>query len=502
MMPKHFFWILLLTLCPAAQAAGNGVTVASVTLSGNLFIQSAEIADYAALRPGAAWTPDLKLLSTQIISSLYRSRGFMEASVSISELAKGASVFLQLEVREGPRYTFGETSVSGLAKLRPETVKKELTYSAGDPYSQQKLLSSQGQLYATNWFETLGTRVSSATAGVMDVEILTEEKPLKWVKGGVGYGSEEKERFSLGVAHNNFLDRGYKLDLGWTVSRISLEYRADFLNRHFLDSRTELRGSSAWRRELREGYDMESVKNTVSLGRRLLADVYGSVQYRLQRTLTYNVDPSISAETPSLSRIRSAAVSFNRDTTDDFFYPSRGLRSELTLERSGGLWGGDINLYRASLRNTAYHRLFDDVTGLLSARWAFVRETGPTPDVPIYERLFYGGANSVRGYAERGVGPADASGNPLGGKVLLGASAELRFPIYKKLRGALFTDGGQVADSLRGAAPRRWQYGAGAGIRYRTPVGPIRADFGYKLNPDRPISPDLWRLHLSIGEAF
>jgi outer membrane protein assembly complex protein YaeT len=499
---QYLLCTLLLSLSTSASAAGNGVAVASVTFSGNLSIQSSDITDYAALRPGAAWTPDLKLLSAQIISSLYRGRGFMEASVNVSELARGASVFLQVEIREGPRYTFGETSVSGLAKLRPQTVKKELPYSAGEPFSQQKLLSAQGQLYATNWFETLGTKVSSAAAGVMDVEIQAAEKPLKWVKGGVGYGSEEKERLSLGVTHNNFLDRGYRMDLGGTVSRISLEYRADFTNRHFLDSSTELRGSSAWRRELRSGYDLESVKNILSLGRKLFENVYGSVRYRLQRTLIYDVDPSISAETPSLSRIRSASVALNRDTTDNFFYPARGLRSELTLERSGGLWGGDIDFYRASLRNTAYRKLFDDVTGLVSARCAFVQETGRTRDIPIYERLFYGGANSVRGYAERGVGPADADGNPLGGKVLLGASAELRFPIYKKLRGAFFTDGGQVADSLRGAAPRRWKYGAGAGIRYRTPVGPIRADFGYKLNPDRPVSPELWRLHLSIGEAF
>ena len=100
------------------------------------------------------------------------------------------------------------------------------------------------------------------------------------------------------------------------------------------------------------------------------------------------------------------------------------------------------------------------------------------------------------------MGPTDASGNPLGGKLLLGASAEFRLPIYKKLRGALFLDGGQVADSLQGAAPRNWKYGAGAGLRYITPVGPIRVDFGYKLNPDKPALAELWRVHLSIGEAF
>ncbi len=492
-----------LLLSPAASAADeNSIRIASVTVTGNSALTAPDLLEAADLKPGAAWNPELKALSGEIISSIYHSQGFMEASIKLAELEEGTSVFLRLEIIEGPHYKFGATRVTGLVKLTQKTVRKEFDYREGDHFSQEKLMNSQSRLYATNWFDSLRTKVSSTSAEGIDVDIQTLEKPLKWLTGGVGYGSEEKERFSLGVAHNNFLDQGYKLELGGMLSRIWLEYKAEFTNRHFLNSLTELHGSSAWRSETRKGYDLETFKNTVSLGRKLTPQVSASVQYSLQRSLLFHVDPLLSDETPSLSDIHTGGISLNRDTTDDFFYPTRGMRSELTLERAGGIWGGNINLYRGLLKNTAYARLFGGVTGLLSARGAFVQETGSTREVPVFERLFMGGANSVRGYSERGLGPMDSLGNPLGGKVLLGANAELRFPIYKKLQGAIFLDGGQVAYSLAGAAPKRWEYGAGAGLRYRTPVGPIRVDFGYKLNPDKPVTPELWRLHLSIGEAF
>ena len=487
----------------AAPEAVPEIIISSVSVLGNASIPEPEVFRAADLKPGELWTPEIAGLSREIIASLYHSQGFMLAQVSIAELYRGTSVQLSVSVIEGPRYAFGATSVAGLEKLGQRTIKKELAYRKGESYSQEKLIASQSQLYATNWFESIRTGISSsAVSNVIDIKLEVREKALKWITGGIGYGSEEKERLSLGFIHNNFLGRGYKLELDGMLSRIWLEYKADFTNRHFLGSRTELRDSSVWRRERRSGYDMENLKNTLSFGRKISAHIYGSVQYRTQRTLIYNVAPDFFAETPSLSRMRSAGFSFNRDTSDDYFYPTKGLRSELAFERSGGVWGGDINLYRVSLKNTGYQRLLPGLTGLLSARAAVVRETGSTADVPIYERLFIGGANSIRGYSERGVGPADPDGNPLGGKVLLGASAELRFPVYKKLYAALFADGGQVAVGLAGSMPRRWKYGAGAGLRYRTPVGPIRVDFGYKLKPDKVSGTELWRLHLSIGEAF
>ena len=489
-----------------ARPAEPAALVSSVSFSGNAAFSPAELLDALELRPGAAWTGEKEAFDRELLTSFYHNRGYSDAEITVSSLPDGTSVFVRIGITEGPVYSFGDTSVTGLRALPERVVKKELDYRKGDPYSYERLIRSQSRLYAANWFERLRTTVSSSPVSrLIDVNISAREKPMLWVKTGVGYGSEEKERLTLGLTHNNFLNRGYQAQVTGTLSRIWLEYNGEILNRNFLFSRTELRDGLTWRRERREGYDMESVKNLLSLGRELGKGLSASVQYRMQRTLIFGVDPLLTTEAPSLSQTRAVSVAVNRDTTDDFFYPRAGSRSEAALERSGGFWGGDISFYKGTLRHTLYQKLFWEITGLLSAAGGFIQETGRTPDVPIFERFFMGGGNSVRGYGERDVGPEDANGNPLGGKTSLEGHAELRFPLYKGFKGALFLDGGQVADSLSGSAPANWKYGAGGGLRYLTPVGPIRLDFGYKLNPEKPTAvakADTWRIHFTIGEAF
>jgi len=137
----------------------------------------------------------------------------------------------------------------------------------------------------------------------------------------------------------------------------------------------------------------------------------------------------------------------------------------------------------------------------LSARGGVIRAFAPSTGVPVYKKFFLGGGDSVRGYAERHLGPMDAQGNPTGGNVMTGANAELRFPIFRQLGGAVFLDGGQTSPDWSRAQPAAWRYGAGSGIRLKTPVGPLRLDLGYKLNP-APGDRSLWRLHLSLGEAI
>ncbi|PIR15164.1 MAG: hypothetical protein COV48_15880, partial [Elusimicrobia bacterium CG11_big_fil_rev_8_21_14_0_20_64_6] len=264
---------------------------------------------------------------------------------------------------------------------------------------------------------------------------------------------------------------------------------------------TEQTLKGAWRREDRQGYDSEEVRGRLGFARALGWNWTGSTYYRLKRTVIYNVDPELALTTPEDAVAGTVGVGLTRDTSDDYFFPRRGTRSGVMLERTGGFFGGNVHFIKAAWDGALYHPLWGPFVGAVAARLGVMKPTGPTRDIPVYERFFTGGANSVRGYRERGVGPTDSLGAPIGGRYIAGARLETRAPLFWRLSAAAFIDAGQVGDETRLLRPGLWKSGAGGGLRLRTPVGPLRVDAAYKINPD-PGDRDLWRVHLSVGEAF
>jgi outer membrane protein assembly complex protein YaeT len=507
-MAKLFFCsaVFCLVLCPDAFAISQGGTeqliISTITFTGTAGVEPSELELILPVKNGDAYKPEFVDLCLDVIISYYHSRGYMNADGRVETAVHGSSVTINVVMEEGERFRFGNTEFEGLEKIRSKIVSRGLDYVKNEPYNYSRIMSSISRLHSLGWFEEISVRTSTAPGKVIDVFFSVKEKPMKWVKGGIGYGSEEQERFSLTLTHSNFFSRGYKMETTGIWSRIWVEYKAEFLNRHFWATKTEFSNTASWRREFREGYEMEAVKGALGFGRKLTRDIQGNLKYRLERNLIYHVAPEISKETPGHSRTRAVSIVLNMDTTDHPFYPAKGQRYEFLIERSGGIWGGDINLYKTHLAFTSYFRIFRELSMAVDIKGGFVRETGATRDVPIFEKFFTGGANSIRGYAERSVGPMDAEGNPLGGKVISGSNVELRYPIYKKLRGAVFADGGQTAEKTSGIGMSKWKYGAGIGLRYRTPVGPIRVDLGWKLNPDKELDEDPWRLHITLGEIF
>lgn len=483
------------------STAPAGAAIASLSVTGNRAFKDADLIRETGLKVGQPYEDETELVGARFIRAFYERNGYLGADVTTSTEPAPGAVAVHFTVTEGPLYRFGQTRVEGLRSLPDRVIRAVTPYKPGDPYVRSKLFDMQSSLYGRGLFDSVAITASTTSAHVADVVVHVKERQLKWIKGGVGWGSEERERLSLILLHDNLFHRAYHAEVSSLLSAIWKEDALNFVNPYFFDTRTEARALLSWRQEYRTGYTFERTRGETSLGRDLTRHVKGNIALRLDRNIVYEVSPDVAATTPQVSDARSVAVAFNRDTSNDFFFPSRGTRSAVSFERFGDGLGGLINMHRVTLDSNAYRSVGREVVLASALRWGYSQPYGATSDIPVFERFFMGGANSVRGYPERGVGRKDSTDAPLGGRRRFGSSLELRFPLVWKFRGAIFVDGGQVADRWVDVSPARWKYSAGGGVRLLTPVGPLRVDAGYKLNRD-PGDTETYRIHFSVGEAF
>ena len=220
---------------------------------------------------------------------------------------------------------------------------------------------------------------------------------------------------------------------------------------------------------------------------RLSPYMYATVGYRLQDVDIFNVaadaSPQIQAAKGSLveSEILSSVVFDRRDSP---IITRHGQIVRFSPSVAGGFLGGDVQIYGFDLEGSQYFLLPGDLILLINGEIATVNTWGGGSEVPIFERLYLGGSNNLRGFPFREVGPKDEFGEPLGGNTMARTTVELTFPIIEKARGAIFYDTGFVNGSA-------WSFGfnhiasdVGVGLRLDLPVGPIRIDYGYPIQRD------------------
>ncbi|MCL4817570.1 MAG: BamA/TamA family outer membrane protein [Vicinamibacteria bacterium] len=450
------------------------------------------------LRAGAPYRVTDVALDRAALLSAWRNAGYQQVEVT-PELAfaeDGQAVAVTLAVAAGPRTFVDRIVVAGLERTREEVVRRELRITEGAPLGLADAIESQRRLSALGLFGRVDLAEVETAAGTTDVVVQLDEAPRTTVGYGIGFGERDLLRASLELGRRNLggRDRTGALFLrgSYRGSRLLGSYREPFL----FGSRRELLVTAFREEEDRDNFDFRRMGLSVQVAQAIDARLSLVGRLLFQDTDTNDVVVACDEVDRQFcdAAVTGPSVSLVLDERDDALDPRRGFFLGADVLYSSRLLGGD-NFLKAFAQAAVFERLQRRLSFALSARVGLARTLGLDEPLllPLPERFFAGGDYSLRGFAPDAVAPK-------GGNALLLGSGELRFEVRERASLAAFADVGNVYPLVGDVSLRDLRYAAGIGLRYRSPLGPLRLDWGYKLN--RRPGESRSRFHVTVGHAF
>ena len=473
---------------------GKQAFVKSINLEGISLFDEESLKQELVMKPAQPFDRRRVDVDKRIITYLYDDRGYADVSVKSEYDIENNEVNINHRVTEGEKQYVDKIEILGLQRTRKDVVNRELKVAEDDVFRYAHLLESQRELYKLGVFASIRIQVEASNKPAhKNIRFVFSEREAMRVNLRIGYGTKDRLRLGAGFTHLNVLGRAWRGEiegkLSFTEQRIST--KMTFPRSYLLPGRLSV---GFYYQVLEEiGYQ------TFSLGGYITTHFdYGSDRFSARYDLEHIRTHYESEDSATTDILHGITTTWARDKRDNPFSTTRGYYANASIEVSGTIFPSDVDYVRPMLQFRFYKPLWRLVFGS-AVRAGVVREIAPTVEVPIYKRFFCGGASSVRGYAERAIGPVDENGNPLGGKYLGEVSAELRFPIYKFIGGVVFIDGGNIwQDHEEISSGLRW--GVGGGLRLKSFLGSVRLDYGFKIQ--RKADESVGAIHFAIGEAF
>lgn len=417
------------------------------------------------------------------------------------------SLKVTFAVEPGPRTFIGDIVVAGLRQTREEIVRRELGFAPGDPFSPAKILDAQRRLQGLGIFERVSVREILTGAGeTLPVVVAVEEAPRTSVAYGLGYAERDLLRGSVEVTQRNLLGMDRSLSsfarFSFRGSRLVATYREPRLF-----SRKQELFVTAFREEQdREAFDFVRAGGQLQAARSLSQRLTLIARLTYQHTDVFNVTVPLDEIDRQFrsSTFAGPSSSLVYDSRDDPLDPRRGRFVSADVGLSHGVLGGD-SFAKTFLQAAGYASLRPRVVLAVQGRLGLARTfRNAPPRLPLPDRFFAGGDYSVRGFKIDFVGPLEPGGDgqpqPTGGNALVLGGVELRLTAARRFELAAFSDAGNVYPLASQIDFSDLRYSAGLGLRYKSSIGPIRIDWGFKLNRRAGETPH--QLHVTVGHAF
>ena len=479
---------------------GEQYKVGTVTLAGSEVFSLVELRDLVRVTSGEIYSRDTVRRDILALTEAYADKGYAFADIvpTVSLDQQTRLVNLSFTTRPGPRVYIGRIDIVGNERTQDRVIRRELRLDEGELYSGSKLRRSRQRLNNLQYFEqvNIDTR-SRAEDDLLDLEVQLRERSTGQFSAGLGFSSVENVIFTASVVQNNLFGRGQSVSANAHIGGISQDFSLSF-REPWLYGRPISLGASVFNRaEDFQTFDVDRTGASLSLGRAIGEFTRMSAAYRYEVLDISNLGPNPSdflRDAQGESTTSSITPSVVRDSRDNVFNPSEGSVNSFEIQLAG--LGGDNRYYRGIGNSTWYFALPAEMTGFVRGRFGFGDGYGGK-ELPPSERFFLGGVTTIRGFEFRDIGPEDDAGNPLGGTSFAQFNIEIGRSLGSVLRVVAFVDAGNVYDSDNDFDIGSLRRSAGLGIRIVTPIGPIRLDYGFKL--DKRADESAGRLGFLLG---
>jgi outer membrane protein insertion porin family len=470
---------------------GNIYKVGSIDFKGDVIFGSDELTKDLKSKSGRTFRSTLFQEDVLMLTDLYQDRGYAFCDIApltaIDDEARTVNV--TFEIAKGQEVFFNRINILGNIRTRDKVIRRELRFAEGDRFSSSKLKRSKRSLRNTTFFKDVDMKlVRTDEPDKVNLDLSVEERPTGSLSLGVGYSSTDRVILTGTIAQENLMGTGRRMFLEAGLGAFTQQFRFNYLEPYLFDRNIHGGFQALNFKRIMDTYDYNKQGGSVSLTRPLTDYVRLGLRYRYEITEVTNIDASATdliRQQEGRSTTSSVTVNLNKMTINDVMNPTSGYNADVSFELAGGAFGGSNEFYRAVATYGRYFPFkFIDSAFFFRGIAGTIRPYSGR-DIPIYEKFYVGGINSVRGFRYGEAGPKDASDQVLGGKNELIFNAEWIFPIYKPagVKGVIFYDAGSGFDDNNGFLLNGIRTSAGFGIRWFSPMGPIRLELGFNLSP-------------------
>jgi outer membrane protein insertion porin family len=567
---------------------GTQYHVNKLTFAGYKQTTEQKIRLLVKMKEGSVYSPKQLHDDARAVADGYGSGGYVDLVILPQGTPAGPGLInVNYKIDEGNRSFVERINIIGNSRTKDKVIRREVLIAPGDVFNTVRVDTTKKRLENLGFFSKVDAYPEeTGVEGRKDLVIQVEEKRTGSLNFGAGYSTIDSLIGFVELTQSNFditnwpglTGGGEKFRAKAQVGSQRKDFVVSLTEPYFLDRRLSLSGQAFYSDAsyLSSVYDQRNYGFSTELRKPLFSWVYGILGYSLQNYEIYNVatgvSPEIRAEegTTTKSMVSPGLV---WDRRDNPFLTRQGERISISPFVAGGPLGGDVKTYGLNVEATKYKRVWKDVIFLVDAEAATVAVwdksefttftdsgtvvTAPhtplliggapvvqnftfqVPNVPIYDRLYLGGSNNLRGFRFRDISPKDTNNQPIGGQTMWRATGEISFPIVEKARGAIFSDVGAVnegpwtfgvttIDIPRGPnqiatfryqtqqakmglgpfpaplTPRRSFDSIGSdvgiGLRLDLPIGPLRLDYGFPI--DTAGNANHGHLNFSVGYQF